>query len=307
VCTRYRATRPTARARWTRGRRLVSVSPSTVVAMWPIIGSEEIASGALTRGKLRWNYTAVHPDVYVGNDSQQDMFTNAYAAWLWTRRRGIVAGAAAAAVYGVDTDVDSAGIELIGQRGRPRPGIIVRDERIDLDEIHVIAGMKVTSPGRTALDLARHRPRDEAVVLLDHLSAVTGVEYKQATALMLKYSGAVGIPRACVALELMDGGTLCAEETRLRLMFHDAGLPEPRTGIRLRDGLDEAVIGMGWDWLKVGVSRVTDDDGSLIQRARRHELVQRLGWFEIQVPDNAPPTDIVCSVRDALRQRERRR
>ncbi len=235
------------------------------------------------------------------------MFMNAYAAWLWTRRRGIVAGEAAAAVYGVDTVEDSARIELIGRQGRPRPGIIVRDERIDLEEIRVIAGMKVTSPARTALDLARHRPRDEAVVLLDHLAAVTGVGYEQAASLMLRYRGAVGIPRASVALDLMDGGTLCAEETRLRLMFHDAGLPEPRTGIRLRDGLDEAVIGMGWDWVKVGVSRVTEDDGSLIQRTQRHELVQRLGWFEIQVPDNAPPRGIVRRVRDALRQRERRR
>jgi hypothetical protein len=275
--------------------------------MWPIIGSEAIASGALTRGQLRWNYSAIHPDVYAVKDVPRDVIANAHAAWLWTRRRGIVAGEAAAALYGVDTVAPTAPIELIGRQGRLRPGVIVRNERIGHDEVRIIDGMRVTTADRTALDLARHRPRNEAVMLLDQLSAVTGVEYEEVARLMLRYRGAIGIPQAGVALALMDGGTQCPEETQLRLMFHDAGLPAPRTSIRLRDRLDEAVIGMGWDGPRVGVSRVTPDDGSLIQHTQRHELVQRLGWFEIQVPDNAPPRGIVCSVREALRQRVRGR
>ena len=124
---------------------------------------------------------------------------------------------------------------------------------------------------------------------------------------MLRYRGASGIPRASIALDLMDGGTHCPEETGLRLMFHDAGLPPPRTSIRLRDGIDEAVIGMGWEVVKVGVSRVTPNDGSLIQLTQRHELVQRLGWTEIQVAGTAPPRTVVHRVRDELWRRRRRR
>ena len=31
----------------------------------PIVGSVAVASGALTRGQLRWNYRPIFPDVYI--------------------------------------------------------------------------------------------------------------------------------------------------------------------------------------------------------------------------------------------------
>lgn len=103
--------------------------------MRPIIGTEVLANGTATRGALRWNYTAVHPTVYLPNGARRTLYTNTWAAWLWTARKGIVAGRAAAALYGVDWIDDTVPVELIARSRPDRRGVIIRDERIGSDEI----------------------------------------------------------------------------------------------------------------------------------------------------------------------------
>ena len=55
--------------------------------MDPFIGAEAMRDGRLTRGQLRWKYTAVHPGVYLPNDAERTLYQNTVAAWLWTGRR----------------------------------------------------------------------------------------------------------------------------------------------------------------------------------------------------------------------------
>jgi hypothetical protein len=273
--------------------------------MPPFIGSEAIAHGALTRGQLRWNHTAILPDVYLANGEPQDILTNTQAAWLWTRRNGIVAGRAAAALHGASEVSDSAPIELIANQRKRQPGVIVRNERIDADEVQTISAMPTTSPARTALDLARHLPRDEAVVILDQLAAVTGVDYRQAVDLVNRYRGARGVERGWTSLSLMDGGARSPMETRMRLTLIDGGLPAPRAGIVVGKGLAAAVIGMGWERAKVGISYCEHGELSFAQRILRQELLHELGWFEIQVVDEHSPRMMVLRAREALRLHRR--
>jgi hypothetical protein len=134
------------------------------------IGGEAIGGG-LTRGQLRWNYTAVHPRVYIPNGAERTVFLNlnTVAAWLWTDRKGIITGRAAAALHGAKWVSASTPIEVIAEHGRRRSGVIVHEQKIDDDEITCVAGMPVTTVSRTALDLARHLPRNIAVAHLDAL------------------------------------------------------------------------------------------------------------------------------------------
>jgi hypothetical protein len=141
----------------------LSVVIGSIASMWPIVGTEAVATGALTRGALRWRYTAVHPNIYLDKDARRDLFTNTVAAWLWTGRKGIVAGRAAAALHGVQWIEDTVPIELIARHGRRQPGVVVRDEQIGDDEVCKVGELLVTTPARTGLDLARHLPRDAAV------------------------------------------------------------------------------------------------------------------------------------------------
>ena len=66
----------------------------------------------------------------------------------------------------VDDDIP---IELIWNYGRPHSGLIIRNETLADDEITKVAGIPVTTRVRTAFDLGRYLPRDEAIARLDSL------------------------------------------------------------------------------------------------------------------------------------------
>jgi hypothetical protein len=251
------------------------------------IGSVALAGGGLTRGRLRWNYCAIFPDIYIPKLVAPSLKHRTVGAWLWSGRDGVIAGRAAAALHGALWIDATTPIEMIWRCGRPPTGIVVREERIDVEDIVLINGMFVTTPERTAFDLARHLPRDLAVRHLDALARATSITAPQVELLRERYPRARGLPRARIALSLMDGGAESPQETRVRLILIDDGLPPPRTQIRVSDGVNEAFIDMGYDEPKVGF----DYDGQQHQTNRdryvhdigRAELVDREGWIDIKV------------------------
>jgi hypothetical protein len=269
------------------------------------IGGEAI-SGGVTRGQLRWNYNAVHPRVYIPNGAERTVFLNTVAAWLWTGRKGIIARRVAAALHGAKWVDQSTPIEVIASHGRRRPGIIVYEQRISEDEITCVAGMPVTTVPRTALDLARHLPRNAAVAHLDALAAATGVTCADAFALAERYRGTPGIRRARLALSLMDAGAQSPRETRLRLWLIDDDLPAPRTQIRVSDGVKEAFLDMGYDEPMVGLDYDGEHHASnrkqYVHDIGRAELVDRQGWIDIHVVTEHTRGFVLHRVREAFRR-----
>ena len=85
-------------------------------------------------------------------------------------------------------------VEMIWRCGRPPTGIKVRNERIDAEDITTIGGVPVTTPERTAFDLARHLPRDLAVAHLDALARATGITAPRIHLLADRYPRARGFP-----------------------------------------------------------------------------------------------------------------
>jgi hypothetical protein len=271
------------------------------------VGTEMLARGALTRGQLRWNYRSIFPGIYVPRATSPSLWRNTVGGWLWSGRIGVIAGRAAAALHGALWVDAATPIEMIWRSGRPPLGIVVRNERIEADEIVVVDQMQVTSPARTALDLARHMPRDVAVSHLDALARATGVTACDALSLAERYPRARGLRRSEVALNLMDPGAQSPKETWLRLVLVDAGLPAPRTQIRVTDGINEAFMDMGYDEPMVGL----DYDGQhhSVDRRRyvydigRAELIEREGWIDIHVVAEHSPRFIIHRVSNALARR----
>jgi hypothetical protein len=273
----------------------------------PFIGPEALAAGRLTRGQLRWRHTPVQPRVYLPKDAPRTLEVNTVAAWLWTGRRAIIAGRAAAALHGAQWVDDDTPVELIVKHGRRRPGVVIRDERIMPDEICRIGDLSVTTPLRTALDLARFLPRDTAVAHLDALGAATGVDAGQVLELAARYPGLRGIRSARTALDLMDAGAQSPRETWLRLLLIDQGYPRPRTQIRVSDGFSEAFIDMGYEQPKIGL----DYDGKhhaadrprYVHDIGRSELIERQGWLDIHVVAEHSRAFILHRVREAFARR----
>jgi len=273
----------------------------------PFLGPEALQAGSLTRGQLRWRYAAAHPRVYLPKGVPQRLSSRIVAAWLWSDRRAVIAGRAAAYLHGARWVDDAVPIELITRHGRKRPGVVVREEKLGADEICRIGDLAVTTPARTALDLARFLSPAEALAHLDDLASVTGVSAADVLTSAARYPGLRGIRQARTALDLMDPGSQSPKESWLRLLLIDGGFPRPRTQIPVTDGANVAYLDMGYDGLKIGF----DYDGAVHQTDRRRfvhdigraEMIARQGWIDIHVVAEHSRAFILHRAREAFARR----
>jgi AbiEi antitoxin C-terminal domain len=276
----------------------------------PFLGSEAVAAGQLTRYELRSRYVALHNDVYVPNGAELTAVLRAKACWLRSRRRGVLAGFSASALHGakwIDPDRDA---EIIDTNRRPATGIQTWEERIGEDEIVVAHGMRVTTPARTALDLARRYPRGLAVAAVDALVQATDVKLADVELLADCYRGRRGLQAARTVLELVDGGAQSPKETWLRLLLIDAGFPRPETQIAVRNewGWAEAYLDMGWADIKVaaeydGEHHRTSDYHYKKDIDRSEKVAQHHGWIVVRVVSGHHRDDIIRRVAAACARR----
>lgn len=273
----------------------------------PFIGSEALAAGEITRGKLRWSNDKLLPRVYVPKGVRPTLLDRIVAAWLRTKRTGIIAGRAAAALHGANWVDRLDPIEIIGRELRHKPGMIVRSERIAADEIVQIRGLPVTSVARTAWDLGRHLARNPAVARLDALAAATSVTREAVLEIAGRYPGARGSRRARLALALMDPGAQSPRESWLRLVLFDAGLPKPRTQIMVCEEGWVAYLDLGWDEPAVGMDydgeHHFNDRKQMVRDIGRYAMIERQGWVDLRVVREHTPKFIEHRVRAAFAQR----
>ncbi|MBV9353837.1 MAG: hypothetical protein JOZ23_20255, partial [Mycobacterium sp.] len=219
----------------------------------PIIGSEALTSGSLTRGQLRWNYRPIFPGIYIAKARCLSLEVMTIGAWLWSGRRAVVTGRAAAALHGAKWVDEHAPIELLWKNNHHPPGTIIRNERFQPDEVTSIRGLAVATPARAGFDLARHLPRTMAVAHLDALARATGITPADVIYLVDRYTRARWNKRARTAINVMNAGAESPKESWLRLLLVDAGFPRPTTQIRVTDGMMTAFVDMGWEEVKIGV------------------------------------------------------
>jgi hypothetical protein len=234
----------------------LSVVHRTLVSVdGPFIGSEAVAAGALTPYRLRTRFRAIHPDVYVPHGAELSSVTRARAAWLWSQRRGVVAGHSASALHGARWVNADRPAELIYDNRHAPASVRTWSDRIEDDETTVLGGVPVTSPARTALDLACRYPRGAAVAAIDALARATDLKIPDVELLADRYKGRRGVRRARAALALVDAGAESPRESWLRLVLVRAGFPTPQTQIPVYDEYGQLVaeLDMGWEHLKLAV------------------------------------------------------
>jgi hypothetical protein len=275
----------------------------------PFLGSEALAAGALTAYQLRSRFAALHQDVYLAKDTELTPTILARACWLRSRRRGTLAGFSASAMHGTRWIDPARPATIIDTNRRPAPGVRVWEERIEADEISVLDGMRVTTPARTALDLASRYPLDVAVSAIDALMQAVELKFADIELLVDRYKGRRGMKTARAALELIDDGAQSPKETWLRLLLIRAGLPSPQTQIPVRNewGYVDAYLDMGWEQIKVAVEYDGDqhrtDRVQYVRDIRRLEMLERRGWIVIRVIAEDRPDDILRRVREAFARR----
>ena len=277
-----------------------------------LIGSEAVAAGALTEHQLRRWHRPLFRDVYVPKWDAPSLDDRILAAWLWSRRRAVVAGVAASALHGAQwVDADRP-IELVAPSARPQRGLVVRNETLDGDEITRFKQLPVTTVARTAFDLGRHLPRGAALARLDALMHATPFSREDVNVLAKRHRGARGLRRLRDVLPLVDGGAASPRETWLRLLFIDAGLPAPATQIPVYDDWQfVTMLDMGWEDYKVAAEYDGDqhrtDRRQFVKDINRLAKTQDLGWHVIRVVNEHRPDDVISRVYQALTRRGYRR
>jgi hypothetical protein len=276
------------------------------------LGSEAIAASALTEYQLRRWYRPLFRDVYVPKRVEPSLDDRILGAWLWSRRKAVVAGVAASALHGAQWVDPATPIELIAKNGRPQGGLVVRNQTIGADEMTHVNGLVVTTVARTAFDLCRQLPTRSAVARLDALMRAAPFSIKTVNVLAKRYRGARGVRKLNTVLPLVDGGAASPRETYLRLLLIAAGLPAPATQISVHDGLRlVAILDMGWEDYLVAMEYDGDqhrtDRRQFVKDINRHADIGDLGWIVIRVVCEHQPRDIVERVYRALHRRGYRR
>jgi len=227
---------------------------------WPFRGTEAIGAGLLTRRELRRFYTPLYPGFWIPRGAEPTASERSRGAWLWSRRRGVLAGLSAAVMHNARW-IDSETVpELVHDNRRPPPLITVHTDTLLPDETELRAGMAMTTPARTAFDLGRRSPLAEGVQRIDALLNATGLTVADIEAVAQRHPGVRGLRRLRQTLELVDGGAESPYESLTRLTLVQAGFPRPQTQIRVYDEFGRVVarLDMGWLEYLVGV----DFDGA---------------------------------------------
>ncbi|MFI6868198.1 DUF559 domain-containing protein [Nocardia sp. NPDC050406] len=256
----------------------------------PFPGSWAVAAGVVTRWELRHDFVRVFPDVYVRRGVVLDAGGVARAAAHWAKGTGVLVGRSAAALHGTRWLDPGLPAEL-ARRGHSRPpcGIRMVKSEIDRSECCEVDGFRVTTPARTAFDIGRRLPRDEALPILDALCAATGIQARDIAEVAQHHPRARGARQLAALVPLVDGGAESPPESLTRLLLVDGGLPAPTTQLVVRDryGVFVARLDMGWEHWRVGV----EYDGAQhwtdpTQRTRdidRLAALESLGWRIVRV------------------------
>lgn len=272
-------------------------------------GSQAIANGQLTEWALRRCYRPIFRDTYVPKRATVTMRDRALGAWLWSKRKAVIAGVAASALHGAKWVEPDIPIELRLSFPRPPRGIIARNETLSNDEVMYVGEIPVTTPARTAFDLGRHLRRGQALARLDALMRAKPFSIEDVQLLAKRYRGARGIRQLRELLPLVDGGAASPQESRLRLLFIDNGLPKPTTQIPVFDEWGQLVriLDMGWEDFMAGAEYDGEQHrthrGQYVKDLKVWPELARLGWDVVRVIKEDCDAEIVRRAYEAMTSR----
>ena len=227
----------------------------------------------VTRGELagpRWR--APHRGVRSPQVAQpDDPLQRIYDAAELVPPGGALAGWAAAYLLGA-TDLDGRGrsgrdrepIRIVIPRELhlvPRERVVYWRSVLGPGDVREVGGIPVTAPLRTAFDLARTHPLENAVVALDVIGRQLGVAPAAVDEFLRAHRRFRGVPVGLRAAGLADPRSRSCGESRLRVIWIvDARLSRPESNPLVVDG-DGVVVAMP-DLLDTGTGLAAEYDGS---------------------------------------------
>lgn len=246
---------------------------------------------------------------YLVGPTPPDVIDRCRAALALASSRAVIGFHTAAALlgFGVLASDDVHLVVPAGDAFPQRSGITVHRSIVPVTPFEV-RGVPCTTPARTAIDLARLLPRPDALAVLDAALASQVVTTDDLAAELGSHRRLRGCRQAAALVPLADGRAECVQETRLRLILHDARLPSfvPQVPVLNEYGRVLYRLDLADERLRVaaeydGVSHL--DRARLRQDRARHNDLESRGWrmrYFTDIDIYRRPEYVVHTVRAAL-------
>jgi len=265
----------------------------------PFLAAEVVTSSAQKRAlrdlRERGTVRLVLRGVYADAALPDTVELRATAAALVLPSHVVVSDRTAAWIHGVDLFhvdvlVGLPELELVSVQGsRTRRRDTLGGKRdLAAGDICVIGGVRVTTPLRTACDLACLRGRSQALAVLDVFMREHGLSRGDYRRMAARFAGRRGVIQLRELIEYADPGAESMAESWTRMKILDAGLPKPRLQhwvelpgygrVRLDLAYPKAKIAMEYD----GVEHHSSDKDRTADEERRAAL-RAAGWLVIVV------------------------
>jgi len=273
------------------------------------IASHAIAQGALSRKQLRLlGYRRLLQGVYADPGLPFDHRLRCTGAALLLPAGTAIGGHSAAAWHGAPfaaamdpvTVLRPAGVRWSGPRGVRVHRTVLRPGDVD-----VVEDAPVSSPLRTAWDVASLEPLGTAVAALDAMVRVGSVTTAALASRLETSVGEWGVTRVRRAFGLVDPRAESAPESKVRVALVLAGLaPTPQFHV-LHHGEFLGKVDLAWPEAKLIVEYEGEhhfDAEQIVRDDERYTALIAAGWriIRLNAPDLRDLDGVVRRVRAAL-------
>ncbi|WP_310963671.1 type IV toxin-antitoxin system AbiEi family antitoxin domain-containing protein [Nocardioides terrisoli] len=237
--------------------------------------------------------------VYVGAHLQDTVVLRGQALALLVGPDCVAVDRTAAWLHGLATIGAVPGtLDVVGRRHRVGPFAARRS--LSACDTARVAGVWVTTPLRTACDLARILPPGRALAVLDEVLRHGACTHTELVCELPRQARLAGQRQLRRLVAIADGRSANPAESALRLYWLEAGLPTPVPGLEADRGagpvrlalaapdqlfavvLDEpgpggaALTAAGWQIVRLARQRVLDGDPALVGRHLVREYHRQL-------------------------------
>lgn len=156
-------------------------------------------------------------------------------------------------------------------------GVVTHEATLPVRDRVVVDGVPCAPPARCAVDLARALPRSEALPLLDGALRSGLCLPADLAAEVTLHRGLRGVLQARDLIGKADPAAECAQESQLRLVLLDGGLPRPAAQVWVYDdGVGLYRIDLAYREQRIGVEY---DGSSHLDQSRMQYDRARLNWL----------------------------
>ena len=234
--------------------------------------------------------------VYAPVDLEDSINLRAHCASLVLKDHMVLADRTAAWVHGVKryrphelTHVPELDVVSAGRRHTTRRGGTFGGERDLLpQEISSIHGVLLTTPVRTAADLACLFGRREAVTSLDAFMRECGVTRQELETILPRFRGRRGVVQLRDLIPLATPLSESPGESWARIDIHDAGLPAPTPQYAIEvNGMVKYRLDLPYPEWKIVVEYDGEEHHTSPEDrahdANRRDWLRRRGWIVIVI------------------------